>query len=166
MSKTPSDMIAELFAQIGALGKQIDASADPPAAAAQVAQSLEQLRAVIEQMDAGDDAEAAFAQATAAIEQMRATLGNAGAENETWADLESTLKLDKSADEMAQSLDEQTAGAFSRYRAANEERAMDEIRQSAQVNAERSAKQVKPNLDFSDVTKRDGDNKDTKEDEA
>ena len=164
MSKTPADMIAELFAQIGALGKQIDQSADPQAAAAQVAQSLEQLRAVIAAMDAGDDAEMAFAQATAAIAQAREALGTAGGEDKALADLENTLKQDKSADEMAQSLDEQTAGAFSRYRAANEAKAMEEIRQNAKANAEKGAQQVKPNLDFSDVTKREGESK--QEDEA
>ncbi len=153
-------MIAELFKQIDALGKQIDASADPPAAAAQAAQSLEQLRAVIAQMDAGDDAEASFVQASAALKQMREAVGNAGAEDVTLVDFESTLRQDKSADEMAQSLDEQTAGAFSRYRAANEAKAMDDVRKAAQAHAEQSARQVKPNLDFSDVTKREDESKD------
>ena len=154
MSKTPADMIAELFKQIGALGRQIDASANPQAAATQVAQSLEQLRAMIAEMDAGEDAEAALTQAAAAIAQMREGLKGAGVEDETLVELEDALKRDKSAGETVQSLDAQTDGAFSRYRAENEAKAMDEIRKEAQANAQRSAKQVKPTLDFSDVTKR------------
>lgn len=152
-------LMAALLEQIHLLGKQVEKSDDPQAASEQVAQSLAQLREVIASMDAGEDAEAAFAQAAAAIAQMRETLGSAGGEDETLADLESTLKQGKSADEMAQSLDDLTAGAFSRYRAANEERAMNEIKQNAQANAERSAKQVKPNLDFSDATRRDDEGK-------
>lgn len=164
MSKTPTDMIAEMFKQIGALGRQIDASDDPQAAAAHVAQSLEQLRDVIAQIDAGEDAQAALAQATAAIEEMREELQKAGVDGDALANaLTPTLshpstgsgEREQSADEMAQSLDEQTAGAFSRYRAANEAKAMEGIRKNAQANAEQSAKQVKPNLDFSDVTKRE-----------
>lgn len=153
-------MIAELFAQISALGRQIDASDDPQAAAAQMAQSLAQLRESIAAMDAGEDAEAAFAQVTAAIEQMREELKKAGVNDATLAGLEETLRQSKGADEMAQSLDKQTAGAFSRYRAANEVKAMDEIRKAAQANAEQSAKQVKPNMDFSDVMKREDEGKD------
>lgn len=152
MSKTSADMIAELFKQIGALGKQIDASADPQAAAAQVAQSLAQLRDVIVQMDAGDDAEAAFAQVAAAIKQMREELKKAGVDG------------DEIADDLTQALtptlsqgERELGGAFSRYRATNEAKAMDEIRKNAQAHAEQSARQVKPNLDFGDVTKRDGE---------
>lgn len=153
-------LMAALLEQIHLLGKQVEKSDDPQAASEQVAQSLAQLREVIASMDAGEDAEAAFAQAAAAIAQMRETLGSVvDGEDETLADLESTLKQGKSADEMAQSLDDLTAGAFSRYRAANEERAMNEIKQNAQANAERSAKQVKPNLDFSDATRRDDEGK-------
>jgi DNA repair exonuclease SbcCD ATPase subunit len=153
MNKTPADMIAELFKQIGALGKEMDASAEPQAAAAQVAQSLEQLRATMAEMDAGEDAEAAFAQAAAAIAQMRDGLKDAG------------VDADALADDLTQALtpalsqgERELGGAFSRYRAANESKAMDEIKQNAKANAERSAKQVKPNLDFSDVTKRDEGN--------
>lgn len=167
MSKTSADMIAELFQQIGALGRQIDQSADPQVAASQVAQSLEALRAMIDGMDAGEDAAAAFAQATAAIEQMREGLKDAGVDGDAFAnDLSQALTPALSqADQGERGL----GGAFSRFRAANEAKVMDDIREAAKANAEQSARQVKPDLDFSAVLKQnlpDEKNEGTQEDES
>lgn len=151
MGKTPEDVIGELFRQIGALGRELDRSDDPQAAAERVAVSLEALRAQLAGLDAGQDAEAAFVRATAAIARMRDELQAAGADDAPLADLEDALARGGSAEAAARALDERTGGAFSRYRAANEARALEAIKRDARANAERGARQVKPDLDLGDT---------------
>lgn len=151
MGKTPEDVIGELFRQIGALGLELDRSDDPRAAAERVARSLEALRAQLADLDAGEDAESAFARAAAAIERMRAEMKTAGADDAPLAHLEDALARGSGADDAARALDERTSGAFSRFRAANEARAMEAIKRDARANAERGARQVKPNLDLGDT---------------
>lgn len=155
MTTTPEDLLTELFRQIGALGREIDDSADPQAAAARTAQSLARLRAAIDDLDAGEDGRAALAQTAAAIERMRAELASDGADPAALDGLSAALGSGDGAD-AGRAIDAQTGGAFSRYRADNEARALNEIGAAARANADRSARQVKPDLDLGAVMKRAG----------
>lgn len=152
MSKTPEEMLTELLAQIAALGRQAEQSADPDVAAAIVAQSLHKLRDSVAAMDGGDDAGAALAGATSALASLGEELKAAGVDGARLAVLEKAL----ASGDVARAMDTETDGAFSRFRADREALAMEAIRRDARANADRSARQIQPDLDFASRLPRPG----------